>query len=315
MQVFKFDSVDSVQDNWGANDRHDSYYEQMKRNDGLRKLVQYPKNLAKRLHKLKTKYPNFSELFLQIEQMASLAAFKDNVIDLSPLMLDGPPGIGKSSVVRELAICLELPYLEISVGTLQSCAKLVGSDKAWNNSTPGDILSFLARHDVANPIILLDEIDKYPINPQWPIVPALLSLLEQDQASKFRDLCFSDIETNLSKVVWIATSNDARNINDTLQSRLLKISVEQPNPKLYAQTLKVMYRDLLSEKGLKSHFSNSLTSNVINRLIDVEPRQAKKLFSQALGSAAMKGRQSLLNTDFPQPEQNNSRGIGFLATL
>ena len=116
-------------------------------------------------------------------------ALKNNNKDIkSPIIcLVGPPGVGKSSIAKQIAFALNRKFYKISVGGLNDSSELIGHRRTYMGSNPGKIIQALRKCGSKNPVILIDEIDKLNINSKDDPTGVLLDILDKEQNTDFRD--------------------------------------------------------------------------------------------------------------------------------
>lgn len=202
------------------------------------------------------------------DRILEYLAVKQNTKELkSPIIcLVGPPGVGKTSLAKSIAVAIGRKYIKISVGGINDEASIVGHRRTYIGSSPGLIISGMKKAGVMNPVFIIDEIDKMTKNIKGDPASSLLEVLDPEQNNAFVDHYIEE-EFDLSKVMFITTANYVEQIPIELRDRLevIELSSYTEYEKLDIAQNHLIPREI-KEHGLKEKqvkFSNAAVLEII----------------------------------------------------
>ncbi|WP_314295750.1 endopeptidase La, partial [Fusobacterium periodonticum] len=189
------------------------------------------------------------------------------------LCLSGPPGIGKTSLVKSIAESMGRKFVRVSLGGVRDEAEIRGHRRTYVGSMPGKLMKAMKEAGTKNPVILLDEIDKMSNDYKGDPASAMLEVLDPEQNRTFEDH-YIDMPFDLSKVFFVATANDLRNVSAPLRDRMdiLQLSSYTEFEKLHiAQNF--LLKQAQKENGL-ADIEIKVPDKVMFKLIDEYTREA-----------------------------------------
>ena len=185
----------------------------------------------------------------------------------------GPPGIGKTSLANSISNALKRELVRIALGGLEDVNELRGHRRTYIGAMPGRIIQGLIEAKSMNPVVVLDEIDKVARSYKGDPTAVLLEILDPEQNSKFRDY-YLNFHIDLSKIIFIATANDASAIPAPLRDRMEFIWLNSYTPQEKFEIAKrYLWPNELKKHGLKSS-EVAIKKDALNLLISDYTRES-----------------------------------------
>lgn len=285
-------------------------------------IAQVPDNFDQHFAALKSEFPNFSDLLDHFEGACFRGVLrKSRAIPSMKVLVAGPPGIGKTLVLQRVAEILGLHLHRISMNALLGAFELRGLGRQWKCPYPGSIAKCFKTSPVANPIVLLDEIDKGISRGDVHGRPldTLLDMMEETTGKVFRDECL-DIDIDVTHAIYIATANDIHLLPEPLLSRFTVVEARAPNANQMKAVIEKIYSTLNEKEG--NVFASELPPAIFEALKQSTPRDAKHFLDCVLNAAAKRavkqgitGSQAPIEInagDMPRIIRQSRPSIGFL---
>ncbi|APW43883.1 AAA family ATPase [Rhodoferax saidenbachensis] len=254
--------------------------------------------------------PNFTEVLDDVKRHVALSHDCRDGLEVTPILLLGDPGIGKTHFAKKLAELLGTGMNLVPMSSMTAGWLLSGSSSQWKGAKPGKVFEALVDGQYANPVIVVDEIDKAACDAQYDPLGALYSLLEHDTAGSFTDE-FAEVPIDASQVIWITTANDARGIPDPILNRMNVFEINPPTPEQARAIARNLYQGIRREHDWGRHFGAEPHSDVLDMLAELAPREMRRALMTGFGNARLAGRGEISNDDVPKSALGKSK-IGFL---
>ncbi|CAN7394352.1 AAA family ATPase [Variovorax sp. LjRoot178] len=255
-----------------------------------------PTKWASALEYLREAHPHFAEVTDFVARRVTLSTHGRQPLKIPPLHLWGDPGLGKTHYANDLAQALGAPIRRHSMENAQTTSLLLGTERHWSTATQGLIFEQVCLGRVANPVFLIDELDKAPRGSQYDPLAPLHSLLEPVTASRVRDASL-DIEFDASLAIYIATSNDPDRVPDSLRSRFREFHVLPPTGAQALQAARVVATAATNQLGVCGFAAPDPA--LCNKLAHLSAREISQTVQDAVARAVDAGRQHLTLADLP----------------
>lgn len=239
---------------------------------------------------LEASSPHFREPIRVLRNAMTMADATGVPTRIPPMLLLGPPGVGKTHFSHRVAELLGAPHASVHFDQPTAGAQLRGSDKYWSNSETGLLFNLLCLGEFANPVVLLDELDKsagggsrQDVDP----VAQLHGALEPETARCMTDISV-EVEFDASMVTYIATANTVRGIGLPILSRMEIFSIELPSRDESFDIAQAIVAQVLTRFGLKDRLS--FERRAVCLLAYLSPRLMIRAVEQAAAAAVADGR-------------------------
>lgn len=254
--------------------------------------------------------PNFHEVLDDLKRQLALCSDSHDALELTPMLLLGPPGVGKTHFAREVAQLLGTGMGFVSMSSMTAGWVLSGASSQWKGARPGKVFETLVDGQYANPVMVVDEIDKGGGEHAYDPLGSLYSLLEHDTAGSFTDE-FAEVPIDASQVIWVATANDLRGIPAPILNRMNVFDIDMPDEAAARQIAAKLYRSIRADHDWGQRFDPELSEPVLGALGRMAPREMRRALMTAFGNAKLDGRYTLQDRDLPDAGTKKS-SIGFV---
>jgi len=253
--------------------------------------------------------PNFHAVLDDVKRHVALAQESSDSLEITPLLLLGPPGVGKTHFAQRLAELLATTMTLVPMSSMTAGWLLSGSSSQWKGAKPGKVFESLVDGDYANPVIVVDEIDKAN-DAQYDPLGALYGLLEPQTAHRFVDE-FAEVPIDASQVIWLTTANDERSIPDPILNRMNVFEIAPPTRDEARAIARQLYQRLRAAHDWGRLFEEDPGDDVLDQLAGLPPRDMRRALMTGFGNARLERRDRIETRDLPATGTAKSR-IGFL---
>ena len=248
-----------------------------------------------------------------IEYLAVLRMKKDMKGPI--LCFVGPPGVGKTSIVRAVAEAVDRKFVQMSLGGVRDEAEIRGHRRTYIGSIPGRIISGLKQAGTMNPVFLFDEIDKMANDFRGDPASAMLEVLDAEQNNAFRDH-YMELPFDLSKVMFITTANSVETIPPALLDRLEVIEVASYTEE---EKLQILKKHLLPKQvqahGMKKN-AVKIPETVLKSIIEGYTREAGvRTLERVTAKVVRKAAVTMLDTGVKSVTVNQARLKEYLGAV
>ncbi len=254
--------------------------------------------------------PNFHEVLDDVRRQIALCADGGDALEITPLLLLGPPGVGKTHFARQLAELLGTGMGFVSMSSLTAGWLIGGASSQWKGAKPGKVFEALVDGQYANPVMVVDEIDKAAAEASYDPLGALYSLLEHDTAKAFTDE-FAEVALDASQLIWVATANDARAIPEPILNRCNVYEIEAPDFEAARGIARRLYRSIRGAHEWGRQFGEEPQDAVLDALAAVPPREMRRAWMTGFGNAKLAGRGEVQLGDLPAAGSGRRGPLGF----
>jgi len=286
-----------------------------------KKLTHVPAKALAEIEKLGEEQPNFAEVTELILNTLHAQMITGRSAQLPPMLLLGAPGVGKTRYIKRIAKILGVSFADIQLAGVPDAFRISGLSRYWSSAGEGVIANLLVTQDIANPIFLMDEIDKTKKDEKSDPLSVILLLLEKESSKCFKD-SFIDIPMDVSHASFIATANSISELPETLLSRFHCIEVQPLDYAGRCTMVTTTYKELLEQEGFQGFLSPELaqgTLEVLAGCAELNGRELKRelLLSMQRACRELKvGQQKisvpLMAQHLRLPEVKVSRPMGFV---
>jgi ATP-dependent Lon protease len=232
--------------------------------------------------------------FAEVLDLCDDAMAANPTAPIPPVLLVSEPGLGKTFFAQALAACLQAPMHLLDAASLTSNAMLLGCESLWSTASPGRIYSALVEGDAADPVFIVDEIDKASRNPAHDPVQQLHAVLEPSSAARLTDQ-YVGLELDGRRIRWVLTANTVKPIPQSLLSRVHVVHVRRPGAREMLGIARSVAAAVIARQAPVGF--QPLPRAVIVDIAELAPRVQRMVLTRAVQRAVSAGRDHVVLED------------------
>jgi ATP-dependent Lon protease len=278
-----------------------------------RALAMGSEEMVQRLDALKQRAPSFATIIDIMRREARSSILRQAPMRLTPIIMVGPPGFGKTYTARQLAQCLGVPFELISMNLCDDVGDIVGHSHSWRAAREGLISRTLLNGLSASPLILVDELEKAMKWSHENPSDIWLSLLEPENAAAFTDR-FLGLALRADHIMWVGAANSVEGVPAPLLDRALVMHVGEPSgQERWSLAQNVFLKFVAEQPGIGRRIDNASLAILAQHT----PRKMKMLLRLAIGFAAERNAKNIIAADLRRAEtlvggEFSTRHMGFI---
>lgn len=314
--AYKMNDLDLLRQDMAGTDnekRFETYYKAMCVRSPERFYVSAPR--SHELNGLLQKFPNFSKVTQTIQKYFKLLHLQDTpVMKMPSILLVGNPGLGKTRYLNALVRILNVPIHDIAMSSMTAGFVLGGLDLSWKGGKIGLIANAFIGDVYANPVFVLDELDKVSGHDHYDPYGCLYQLLEKHTARKFKDEVMQ-IELDTSGASWFATANSIGNIPEAILSRFQVIYISDVSNEYEHRLAQSVYEEICGSEEWGVHFESCLSDQALEQMRGLDPRAMGVAIFNACANAASRSERPFqlctadFENEFESMSQSNMRFV------
>ena len=264
---------------------------------GPDRRIARPKNWSEAIDGLDASLPHFREPIRLLRNSLALADATRRPVRIPPMLLLGPPGVGKTYFTHRVAELLGAPHASIAFDQSMGASELHGSSSYWANSSTGLLFNLICMGEVANPVVLLDELDKSCSGTSRREVDPLAQLHSalEPQTSRCTVDVSVDIGFDASQVTYVGTANTLRGMTGPILSRMEIFSIEPAEPSDSVEIARAVVSQVLSRLNLQDVLGFERKGLYV--LAHLSPRLMLRTAEKAIAAAVVAGQAEVRESD------------------